>query len=112
MEFKEIIKKHLDTMASEDINFAARYALKTKSLDKCIKYIFQEAKKQAQNDCSAIEDDIVFGWAAHYYQEDDVEPKESPFMKSTAMQSDIKPIKAVVSKQKKEYKELNLFDGF
>lgn len=111
MEFNEIIKKHLDAMASEDESFAKRYSLKTKSLDKCIQYIFHEAKKRAKDNCSAVESDIVFGWAAHYYQEEDSN-HESVNAVVTAPKADIKSIKAIVNKHEKEYKELDLFEGF
>lgn len=123
-DFKNIIKAHLDKMAQQDFAFAERYKLESKSLDKCIQYIKSQAQKQAKQGFAAIEDDVVYGWAVHYYQEDDVKvddkvkakvvtPKaEKP--KEAAKIQEIKPIKALVKSKKDDNKcvELDLFGGF
>lgn len=44
-----------------------------KSLSEMFKYILSEAKKQAENGCACIDNEIVFGWAVHYYDEEKVE---------------------------------------
>ena len=124
MDFKNIIKAHLDKMAQQDFSFAERYKLESKSLDKCIQYIKSQAQKQAKQGFAAIEDDVVYGWAVHYYQEDDIKvdekvkakvitPKTEKKPKEVAKKQEIKPIKALV-KDKKENKcvELDLFGGF
>lgn len=122
--FKDLIKAHLEKMAKQDFMFAERYKLETKSLDKCLQYITSQAKKQAKGNCAAIEDAVVYGWAVHYYQEDDIKvdnkvkakvvaPKtEKP--KEVAKVKEIKPIKALVKDKKNENKciELDLFGGF
>lgn len=76
-DFKEIIKAHLDSMAEQDAAFAERYKLESKTLDNCIKYIYEEARKLKSGNCAAVDDATVFGWAAHYYQEDDVKVKDT-----------------------------------
>ena len=116
MDFKEIIKAHLDKMAQQDFAFAERYKLESKSLDRCISYIKAEAKKQAKNGCAAIQDEVVFGWAVHYYQEDDVkveEVKAKVVTPKAEKPKEIKPIKALV-KDKKDNKciQLDMFEGF
>ena len=121
--FKELIKAHLEKMAKQDFAFAQRYKLETKSLDKCLQYITAQAKKKAKGNCAAIEDAVVYGWAVHYYQEDDVKtedvkakvvaPKtEKP--KEVAKVKEIKPIKALVRDKKNKSKciELDLFGDF
>ena len=35
-------------------------------------YIKSEARKQAKNGCACIEDNQVYEWAVHYYDEDDI----------------------------------------
>ena len=116
MDFKECIKAHLDKMAQQDFAFAERYKLENKSIDQCCKYITSEAKKQAKNGCAAIEDAVVYGWAVHYYMEDEVKI-EKVNAKVTAPKvekpKEIKPIKALV-KDKKQDKciQLDLFGGF
>ena len=124
MDFKQTIKAHLDKMAQQDFAFAERYKDEKKSLDECVKYIMAEAKKQAKNGCAAIEDAVVFGWAVHYYQEENVKvegnvkakvvtPKaEKP--KEVTKVKEIKPIKALVKDKENNNKcvQLDLFGGF
>ena len=117
MEFKEIIKAHLDKMASQDFAFAERYNNEKKSLDQCCKYIMSEAKKKAKGNCAAIEDAVVYGWAVHYYQEDDVKVDDVKAKVATPKvekPKEIKPIKALVKDKKNNNKcvELDLFGGF
>lgn len=75
--FKEIIKQHLESMAVADNSFAERYADKSKNLDACVNYIKEKARKQATSGMAAIEDDIVYGWAAHYYQEKNLKEEKT-----------------------------------
>ncbi|MBQ9232354.1 MAG: PcfK-like family protein [Prevotella sp.] len=118
MDFKNIIKAHLDKMAQQDFAFAERYKREDKSLDKCINYITSQAKKQAKNGCAAIEDAVVYGWAVHYYQEDDIKVEEVKAAKVVAPKTEkpkeIKPLKALVKDKKDENKcvQLDLFGGF
>ena len=118
MDFKTCIKNHLDKMAQQDFAFAERYKDEKKSLDECVKYIMAEAKKQAKNGCAAIEDAVVYGWAVHYYQEENIEVEKAPKAKVVAPKAEkpkeIKPIKALVKDKKNESKcvELDLFGGF
>ena len=121
MDFKQAIKAHLERMAQQDFAFAERYNNKNKSLDECIKYIMSEAKKQAKNGSAAIEDAVVYGWAVHYYQEDNVKvdknvnakvvaPKaEKP--KEVAKVAAIKPAK-VTKRTENKCIQLDLFGGF
>ncbi len=111
-------------MAEQDFAFAERYKDEKKSLDECVKYIMGEAKKQAKNGCAAIEDAVVYGWAVHYYQEENIKvdgnvkakvvtPKvEKP--KEVAKTKEIKPIKALVKDKENNNKcvQLDLFGGF
>ena len=115
--FKELIKAHLEQMAEQDIAFAERYKLETKSLDECLKYITSQARKQATNNCAAIEDAVVYGWAVHYYQEDNIKVEEKAKAKvvtpKAAKPKEVKPIKALVKDKKNESKciEMDLFAG-
>ena len=124
MDYKEKIKAHLDKMAEQDEAFAARLRLESKSLDECIKYIMSEARKKAVNGCACIDDEEVYGWAAHYYQEDSVKVDKSvkakvttspePKKESPKVAMDIKPIKAPAkSRKNSESKcvELDMFAG-
>ena len=68
----KIIKTYLDQRAKEDELFAKSYAKENKSIEECVKYINQQARKRAENNVAMIEDAEVYGWAVHYYDEDDI----------------------------------------
>jgi hypothetical protein len=67
--FKETIKAYLDKRALEDELFAVTYKKENKNLDECCNYVMKCAKDGA---CAGYSDDEVFGWAVHYYDEDDI----------------------------------------
>ena len=67
--FKESIKLHLEKRAAEDKLFAETYKKENKNLDECCNYIMQCAQKGG---CAGYADEDVFGWAVHYYDEDDI----------------------------------------
>lgn len=74
MTAQEYLEAKLGEMASQDPNFRERYEDEQKSMNDCIRYITQQAQKQAVNGCAAISDDEVLQMAVHYYQEKDVNP--------------------------------------
>lgn len=73
----KIIKTYLDQRAKEDEQFAKSYAKENKSIEECVKYINQQARKRAENNVAMIEDAEVYGWAVHYYDEDDIKVEGS-----------------------------------
>lgn len=109
-------------MAQADPNFKERYEDKSKSMNDCLKYITQEAKKQAVNNCAAVSDEDVFQWAVHYYQEKDVKPKgtaeqvkviaATPKPKTAVLIPDPKPKKKAKAKKEtttEDPRQLSLF---
>ena len=46
-----------------------------KSIDKCVEYIVGEV---FHSGCNGFDDQSVYGWAIHYYTEDNVEIREIP----------------------------------
>jgi hypothetical protein len=67
--FKETIKTYLDKRASEDELFSTTYQKENKTLEECCNYVIQCAK---QGGCEGYDPSEVFGWAVHYYDEDDI----------------------------------------
>jgi len=67
--FKETIKAYLDKRASEDELFAVTYQKENKNLDECCNYVVKCAK---EGKCEGYAPSEVFGWAVHYYDEDDI----------------------------------------
>lgn len=71
--FQLALKSYLDEYASKDDLFAAKYANKNKTIAKCSAYIIGEAKKQkGSGNVVVLSDEVVYGMAVHYYEEDDV----------------------------------------
>lgn len=75
-QVKQAIKNHLDERAKTDELFATAYAKPNKSIDECLAYILGEAKKQGN--AVYLSDEVVFGWAIHYYDEDDIKINKLP----------------------------------
>lgn len=71
-QFQDAIQAYLDQRAVSDPLFAVAYAKKNKNIKQCCDYCMGEAQKQAVNGAAAIPDEVVFGWAVHYYDEDDI----------------------------------------
>ena len=79
------IKAYLEANASEiladkinngvHIQKDGKTLLNKKTLDGFMKFACDEAKKQAEKgaSCACIDDDVVYGWAVHYFEEDSVE---------------------------------------
>ena len=126
---KERIKDYLDERASKDELFAKSYAISNNNIDECYDHIVGEARKQCKDsDSICISDDVVYGWAVHYYDEDNInvggnteskESKESKeISKATKMASNANKKaseakkKSACAKKSKPAKiqQLNLFD--
>lgn len=67
--FQQAIKKYLDERAANDELFAVTYAKENKSIEECCNYVMKCAKDGGRQ---GYTDDEVFGWAVHYYDEDDI----------------------------------------
>ena len=67
--FTENIKNYLEKRAAEDQLFAENYKKPNKSIEECCNYIMKCAK---DGGCAGYSDEEVYGWAVHYYVEDDI----------------------------------------
>jgi hypothetical protein len=67
--FKETIQAYLEKRATEDELFAVTYAKENKNLDECCNYVMKCAQ---DGGAAGYADSEVFGWAVHYYDEDDI----------------------------------------
>ena len=106
------VKAYLEANASEvlaeKINGGVRIQkdgkmlLNRKTLAGFLKYACGEAKKQAEKGASSacIDDDVVYGWAVHYFEEDSIEGTlynedgteyKAPVPKVTAKAPTVKP---------------------
>ena len=119
----EIIKEYLENNVSEELADKINNGVKIvkdnktlinkKTLDTFMQYANEEARKLAQQGANyaCIEDKTVFGWAIHYFEEDELEGKlynedgteYKPEIKVTAPS---KPI----TKPKQQNKQPTLFE--
>lgn len=102
--FQDTIKAYLDKRAQEDPLFVVTYAKENKNIKDCCSYINSQAKKQAVNGCAAISDDVVFSWAVHYYDEDDIRVE-----KTSNVQSEVKTSVPKKTKEKKSQTPIPIF---
>lgn len=82
---QQLVKEYLENNASsaiiEKINDGAKVVkdgktlVNKKTLDGFMKYATEEARKLAEKGANSacVEDEVVFGWAIHYFEEDDIE---------------------------------------
>ena len=87
-----------------------KYLNESKSLKGMIEYIRSEAQKQSNNGMAMIQDEVVYGWAIHYFDEDnkDLNIKDSSIDDEI---EDVQENKALKVKQKEVVSEgqLTLF---
>ena len=82
---QQLVREYLENNASptlaEKINSGAKVIkdgktlINKKTLDGFMKYATEEARKLAEKGANSacVEDEVVFGWAIHYFEEDDIE---------------------------------------
>lgn len=109
--YETAVLKYLEENASDAL--AEKINSGNKTLEQCFVYIKDQAKKEAQGGCAMIEDKVVYGWAVHFFEEDDIEvkdkgktkpiPEPKEIVKKTETQK--KPTKTV----EKNEEQLSLF---
>ena len=89
---QEKIKSYLEANASEML--ALKINTGTKTLDSFMKYACDEAKKIAANGANyaCIDDNTVFSWAIHYFEEDSIDKEPQKVIKEQ------KPIKRITER--------------
>lgn len=82
---QQLVREYLENNASatlaEKINSGAKVVkdgktlINKKTLDGFMKYATEEARKLAEKGANSacVEDEVVFGWAIHYFEEDSIE---------------------------------------
>jgi hypothetical protein len=120
--FETTIQKYLENRAKEDSLFAETYKKANKSIKECCKYIYSKARKLAAGgNAVGIDDATVYGWAVHYYDEDDIKVDKIQERVEVATPDPVPSAKvesAVQPKPKKktkkelfdEQRQLSLFD--
>lgn len=120
-QFENTIKNYLENRAKTDSLFAETYRKANKSIKECCKYIYSQARKFAKGSNSVgIDDATVYGWAVHYYDEDDIKvdkvkervevvsPVAEPSKEEKSVQQ--KPARKKTKQELFDARQLTLFD--
>lgn len=67
--YEEAILAEMTRRAQTDEQIAHGLTSPEKNIKECYRYITAQARKQAVNGSAMIRDEVVFGWAVHYYTE-------------------------------------------
>lgn len=78
---KEYLENNVSPPLAEKINIGAKIVkdgktlINKKTLEGFMKYATEEARKLAEKgeNSACVEDEVVFGWAIHYFEEDSIE---------------------------------------
>ena len=74
--FAEPVIGYLLKRCEEDLGLAQDVAQEHKTWEKCLGYIFGQARKRATGNRAAVRDDVVYEWAEDYYHKDDKAEEE------------------------------------
>ena len=98
--FENAIKNYLDKRAESDRLFAESYRKENKSIQECC------------NNAVGVDDDTVYGWAVHYYDEDDIKVENVKGIVETVtpVKASVKLEKTVEQKPIRKKTKQNLFD--
>lgn len=109
---KEAIQSYLDERAKVDELFAVAYKKKNKNIDECFAYIMGEALKESSPVVPGVEgcgmdNDVVYGMAVHYYDEDDIKVNKLPsnVRASASTTTPAKPVKLTEEDEKRAHEE-------
>lgn len=124
---EELILNYLQNNASETladkINNGTTFEkdgkplLNKKTLAGFMKYACDEARKLAEKgaNCACVEDNVVFGWAIHYFEEDSIEGTfytiDGEEYKPTVKRVESNAVKAKPEPKKQESVQFSFFDN-
>lgn len=124
---EELILNYLQNNASETladkINNGTPFEkdghslLNKKTLAGFMKYACDEARKLAEKgaNCACVEDNVVFGWAIHYFEEDSIEGTlytiDGAEYKPTVKRVESNAVKAKPEHKKQENVQFSFFDS-
>ena len=96
--YKKRILQFLAERAKKDPLVANGCKDENKNIDDCIKFVIEQARKQAVNNCAFIDDEEVFGWVVHYV----TEPIEKKQAKKEVKQTSENKVEKTEKKEEKD----------
>ena len=103
--FADPVIKHLIERCEESESLASDICQDHKTWEKCYKYIYEQARKQAKGSSCAVRDDVVYEWAEDYFHKDD-KAEEDKKAKEAAERKKKQDEKAKTDSEKKETSKL------
>lgn len=100
--YKKRILQFLAERAKKDPLVANGCKDENKNIDDCIKFVIEQARKQAVNNCAFIDDEEVFGWVVHYVTEPIEKKQGNKENKKLATKTEEKKAEKVLAKEKKK----------
>ena len=74
---EKLIAEYIEEHASDEL--VVKINTGDKGMADCWKYIFEQARNKAKGNKSlCLADEVVFGWAVHYFEEDSIKKGETP----------------------------------
>lgn len=95
--FADPIIKYLLKRCENDKGLSEDVLQRHKTWEKCLRYIYSLAMKQASGNCAAVRDDVVYEWAEDYYHRDDKAEEEKKAKKAAGDKA--KKTKSVVERK-------------
>lgn len=99
--FADPIIKHLIERCKESESLASDICQDHKTWEKCYKYIYEQARKQARGNSCAVHDDVVYEWAEDYFRKDDKAEEEKKAKEAAERKKKEKERKQKAVEQKK-----------
>lgn len=80
--FAEAVIGYLLERCEEDKGLAEDVTQEHKTWQKCVDYLYSQARKQVKGNCVAVRDEVVYEWAEDYYHKDDKAEEEEKVRKA------------------------------
>ncbi|MCI9434749.1 MAG: hypothetical protein HFI86_05725 [Bacilli bacterium] len=96
-------------LSRQDMN--DKYLNEEKTLKKMVEFIRANAQKQAKNGMAMIEDEVVFGWAIHYFDESNENLKLGASTKNSSNDTENKDKKSIQDNKKTQTKKTYVAEG-
>ena len=80
--FAEAVIGNLIEQCEEDLRLAQDVMQKHKTWEKCLGYIYEQARKQATNNRACVCDNVIHGWVQDYYHKNDKIKKDKKKIES------------------------------
>ena len=103
-QFADPVIGYLLNRCGEDNGLAQDVMQEHKTWEKCLQYIFDQARKQAKGNHAAVRDDVVYEWAEDYYHKDDKAEEEKKAKQ--AAEAKARREKAAANRKDSEKKQL------